>query len=329
MEKTAGVRRIAERILLWVAITLPNPSVPGQTLGSVSNSQCSLAVVSRFIGNRGKPCDTATVLRFAQEGQVYEQNQLGIASILALGPDYNVRDAVRWFEKAALNGYAPAQVNLAVIYANGWGTSQNYGAALRWLKAASDQHYARADYNLGILYMQGTGVRRDYTEALHYFQRAAEAGDSSAQTNLGYLYDQGLGVAPNSSTAISWYKKAAESGNILGEYNLADTYLRGEGVAQNYAEALRWFQKSAEQGHTGARIKLAYMYAQGRGTKPDLEYAYSLLTAASDAGDKRGDELLSSLEHSLSSAQLTAAKARARSLEAAHTSFTDTRNLAP
>jgi hypothetical protein len=312
MTKPRLKNQLAKGILILAAFL--SAPVFAQTTGSNSTEQCSLAVVSSLIAKGAKVCDSATVLRLAHRGQVYEQNQLGIASILALGPDYNAREALRWFEKAALNSYAPAQVNLAVMYANGWGTAQNYGAALQWLRAASQQHYARAEYNLGILYMQGTGVQQDYREAFRWFQRAADAGDSSAETNLGYMYDSGLGVVANAESAISWYRRAAESGNPLGQYNLADMYLQGKGVAQSDTQALQWFQKAAEQGHTGARIKLAYMYARGRVVKADVERAYTLITAASLAGDSRGNELLSLLERHLSTQQISRAKARAAGL---------------
>jgi uncharacterized protein len=315
VERTYGKREFATKILLLVPIVLLLSNFSqGQNSKADPTPDCSLAVVSHLFANSAKVCDTATVVRLAHQGRFYQQNQLGIASVLALGPDYDARKALKWFEKAALNGYAPAQVNLAVMYANGWGTTQNYGAALQWFRAASQQHYARADYNLGILYMQGTGVRQDYGEALRWFQKAADAGDSSAETNVGYMYDSGLGVVPDAESAFSWYGKASASGNPLGEYNLADMYLQGKGVDQNDAEAFQWFQKAAEQGHTGARIKLAYMFAQGRGIKPDLEYAYVLITAATLAGDSRGRELLSSIEGHLSTQQITSAKARAASL---------------
>jgi len=319
--------QLAIRILFFTALLyIP---VFAQGASSSSTEQCSLAVVSSLVATGAKVCDSAVVLRLAHRGQVYEQNQLGIASVLALGPDYNAHEALKWFEKAALNGYAPAQVNLAVMYANGWGTAQNYGVALQWFRAASQQHYARADYNLGILYMQGTGVRQDYDEALRWFQKAADAGDSSAETNLGYMYDSGLGVVANAGSAILWYRRAAESGNPLGEYNLADMYLDGKGLSQNDVEAFQWFQKAAEQGHTGARIKLAYMYAQGRGVKPDLEYSYVLTTAASLAGDNRGSELLSLLERRLSPEQLKNAKARAFTLQSNSPSLIAKANLTP
>jgi len=107
-----------------------------------AKEQCSMAVVSRLVSSQQKVCDTTLVQDMARRGHAFEQNQLGLASILAIGPDFNEKEAVKWFEHAAQRGYAPAQVNLAVMYINGWGTSTNYGTALRWLHAAADQGFA-------------------------------------------------------------------------------------------------------------------------------------------------------------------------------------------
>jgi hypothetical protein len=103
-------------------------------------------------------------------------NQLGLVSALVLGKGTDIRQARHWFEKAARRGYAPAQVNLAVIYINGWGTAQNFGAALNWLTAAAKQGAVRAYADLGVLYMNGWGVRLDYAEARNT-GAAAKASD--------------------------------------------------------------------------------------------------------------------------------------------------------
>src|SRR5262249_15427283 len=95
-----------------------------------------------------------------------EQSQFGLVSTLLLGPGYTAEEARKWFEREANQGVPAAQVNLAVMNANGWGTPVNYGAALLWLHRAAEQHFARAYYNLGILYLWGRGVRRDDAEAL-------------------------------------------------------------------------------------------------------------------------------------------------------------------
>jgi len=277
-----------------------------------SNEQCSLAVVSRLTSSKEKVCDDATVRDLARRGHAFEQNQLGIASMLAIGPDYSEKEARQWFERAAQGGYAPAQVNLAVMYANGWATPVNYGAALHWLQEAANQGFARAYYNLGILFMNGQGVRQNDQEAFRWFEKGAQDNDSYAQTNLGYMYDQGLGCDHDAKAAVNWYRKAANAGNPLGENNLADMYLKGEGVLRDDAEASRWFQRAAEQGSTAARIKLGLMYSEGLGLAKDPETAYMWVLSASLAGDKRGDELLASLQVQLTPEQIAAAREEVR-----------------
>ena len=230
--------------------------------------QCSLAIVSRLAANDQKVCDGKLVKDLAERGHAFEQNQLGIASVLAVGPDYTDTEALKWFTRAAQKGYAPAQVNLAVMYANGWGTTPNYGAALNWLHAAAAQRFARAYTNLGILYLNGKGVRQDYTEAVRWFQLGADAGDSDAQTNLAYMFGNGLGCNKDLDGELAWYRKAAAAGNPLAESNLADIYLRGDGVAQNASEAFRLFQRAADRGHSGARIMLGSMYGNAGFTFP-------------------------------------------------------------
>jgi hypothetical protein len=276
--------------------------------------ECSLAIVTRQPPRSAHICDPETVRSLAQHGHIYEQNQMGMVSMLAISPDYSPSEALKWFEQSARKGYAPAQVNLAVMYINGWGTPQNYGAALHWLLEAAHQKYARAYYNLGILYQQGEGVAANPAEAVRYFRLGADAGDSGAETNLGYMYDNGLGVAKDMAAAVSCYRNAAGRGNPLAQNNLADLYLRGEGVPQDDALAFRLFQQAAAQGQTGARIKLAYLYANGRGVRKDLVTADSWITAAATSGDPRGTDLQRAIEKQLTASQIAQAKETAKKL---------------
>ena len=269
---------------------------------------------SRDKSLREVPCDLSTIQAAARSREVYAQNQLGLVAALQVENGRDIREARAWFEKAARRGYAPAQVNLAVTYINGWGTQQNYGAALNWLAAAAKQNHPRAYANLGILYMNGWGVRRDYAEALKYLQLAANGGDAGAQANLGYLYDGGIGVVQDYSAAARLYRLSAEQGNALGQNNLADLYLRGLGVHQSYNDAFYWFQESAQQGYTAAQIKLGFLLMNGMGAAKDPASAYSWLLCASKAGDHRGDEYLHRLESVLSPRQLADAPAHSESV---------------
>ena len=297
------------RIALGIALTVVSGTTISTFAADQTSENCSVALFGQQAPKSGRVCDIQEVRKLAEEGNVFEQNQMGVASILAVAPNSSVKEAVSWFHKAARAGYTPAQVNLGVMYANGWGVVQNDGTALYWLRTAADAGSARALFNLGMLYMKGQGVRQDYEQALRYFKRGAETCDTGAQTNLAYLYDRGLGVKADPKLAAEWYGKAAEQGDPMAQHNLGDMYLRGEGVAQSDAKALKLFEQSAAQGHTGAQIKLGYMLSEGRGATRDVQAGYRWIRTASAAGDDRGEYLLRGIEAQLSAEQKRQAEA--------------------
>ena len=67
--------------------------------------------------------------------------------------------------RAAGQGLAEAQYNLALRYYNGEGVRQDYAEAVRWVRLAAEQGDARAQANLGVMYGNGEGVPQDYVEA--------------------------------------------------------------------------------------------------------------------------------------------------------------------
>jgi len=70
-------------------------------VAAAQDDQCSLAVVSRLAAKGQKVCDGKLVKELAEQGHAFEQNQLGIASVLAIGPDYSDAEALKWFTRAA------------------------------------------------------------------------------------------------------------------------------------------------------------------------------------------------------------------------------------
>ena len=98
-----------------------------------SRQQCALAVFSHQVSNKQLVCSSKVVQQMALRGHAFEQNQMGMASMLVIGPEYSEAEALKWFEQAAQRGYAPAQVNLAVMYVNGWGTPGEAHSTRNWL----------------------------------------------------------------------------------------------------------------------------------------------------------------------------------------------------
>jgi len=298
--------------LLVVAVLAPDAM--GQNNDSAAGSECVSAKMVGLLAREGNSVRVSPGSVLISQKAGSRENEKAIA--LAQAPDTarTLQAAYQWFEKGARRGYAPAEVNLAVVSLAGWGTAPNAGTALYWLREAARQGYALAYFDLGILYLNGCGVRQDYHEAFRLFEQGANAGDSAAQMNLGYLYDHGLGVAQDRLQAAIWYRRAAESGLAQAQNNLADLYLGGEGVAREESEAFAWFQRAAQQGHTGARIMLGSMYAEGRGTEKNVQAAYEWISAAILQGDTRGSGILRELEQQLSAEQVAQSKVRAAAL---------------
>src|SRR5258707_7561900 len=184
----ASLTLLAGSTITDQALNTGKPNIVGAAKNDASNHSDVNSSACFFAADHGKtltkaPCDVRALRVSAKEGRVHAQNQLGLVSALVTVPGTDIRQARSWFEKAARRGYAPAQVNLAVTYINGWGTQQNYGAALNWLNAAAKQGHPSAYANLGILYMNGWGVRRDYAENLQYLPLGADGNHSRAPSN--------------------------------------------------------------------------------------------------------------------------------------------------
>ena len=149
---------------------------------------------------------------------------------------------------------------LGEMYRSGYGVTQDYSEAVKWYTKAAEQGYANAQCNLGNSYYNGRGVEQDYSEAVKWYRKAAEQGNANAQNNLGLCYDNGQGVTQDYSEAVKWYIKAAEQGNADAQCNLGACYDNGQGVTQDYSEAVKWYRKAAEQGNANAQNNLRNLH---------------------------------------------------------------------
>lgn len=92
--------------------------------------------------------------------------------------------------------------------------------AAGWFFRAAEQGFADAQFNLGLMYANGEGVEKDMTQAVELFKKAAEQGHVDAQNNLGALYFTGEGIERDEKKAIGWFEKAAAQGNEDAQANL-------------------------------------------------------------------------------------------------------------
>jgi TPR repeat protein len=88
---------------------------------------------------------TAAILVFGIAlfvGSVMRQTLIKVLMLAIGNGDY--AEAVKWFRLSAEQGYAKAQYNLALMYANGQGVSQDYKEAVKWYRLSAEQGNADA-----------------------------------------------------------------------------------------------------------------------------------------------------------------------------------------
>ena len=131
------------------------------------------------------------------------------------------REMVKWYTRAAENGHAVSQFNLANIYYAGRGVDQDYSVAADWYELAAAQGVARAQDNLGLIYFHGRGRLVDPEIAVYWFRQAAIQGYVPAQYKLAMHLEGGVGVEPDPDEALNWYKKAAAQGDVKAQKEVA------------------------------------------------------------------------------------------------------------
>jgi TPR repeat protein len=120
-------------------------------------------------------------------------------------------------ETRAGQGEAEAQFSLGVRFA-GEAATRDYAQAAHWYLKAAEQGHALAQFNLAIMYVTGQGLPQDEYKAMEWMQKAADQGDAGAQYYIGMKHHRAsLDGQPESApesriTAYKWLRLAATQG---------------------------------------------------------------------------------------------------------------------
>jgi TPR repeat protein len=116
----------------------------------------------------------------AERGNARAQVALALMYEQGHGVPENKDEALRWYRKAADQGHADAQFQMAV-------RTTPMSEAAKWFRKAADQGHAAAQYWLALLYADGKGVVKDEAQAAEWFRKAAAAGHPTAAAGLRRL----------------------------------------------------------------------------------------------------------------------------------------------
>lgn len=232
-----------------------------------------------------------------------------------IGVTRDVDMAIRWYEAAAKQGHAGAMVSLSLMLIDGRaGGKRDPERARDLLREAAEAGFAPAQHNLALLFAGAGGLEPDWEKSAEWFRKAAEQDLADAQYNLGVLYAEGRGVEKNMIEAGRWISKAASQGLPDAALDYGIMVFRGEGVQKNEEIGAQWLLVAARQGNVVAQNRVAHLYILGRGVETDPVEGAKWHLLAAEGG--RTDDELDAFLASLTEDQIAEAQQRVRAFKA-------------
>ena len=212
----------------------------------------------------------------AEQGYATAQSELAVSYFFGNRFGLDVNEANKWLSEALKQEDVRTQWFMGVGYSLLF-KEKDESEAVKWYRKAAEQGYDIAQVDLAKCYTEGKGVTSNYEEAVKWYRKAAELGNAEAQFELAVCYAEGKGTKKNVEESARWYRKAAEQGHAKAQFELGRCYTQGNGVSRNDVEAVKWYSKAAGQGITDARFALSKCYWKGVGVLQDRVKAVKLL----------------------------------------------------
>ncbi|CDQ94099.1 unnamed protein product [Oncorhynchus mykiss] len=139
---------------------------------------------------------------------------------------------------------------------------QNYELALKYFQKAAEQGWVDGQLQLGTMYYNGIGVKRDYKQALKFFNLASQAGHILAFYNLAQMHATGTGVMRSCHTAVELFKNVCERGRWSERLMAAYRSFKDGDMDGSLVQYLLL----AEQGYEVAQSNVAFILDQSKNT---------------------------------------------------------------
>jgi hypothetical protein len=127
-------------------------------------------------------------LKASNEGSKISTYTVGVYYDYGMYVKENKSEAIKYYYKAALQNYSPAQNNLGWSYRQGLGIKKDTNKAIYWFRLAALQNNALALQNLAEMYQTGEGVNAniDYAESLYILCATQQIDNKNQERETGY-----------------------------------------------------------------------------------------------------------------------------------------------
>ena len=166
----------------------------------------------------------------------------------------------------AWKGHAWSQFVLGYDFHFGDGVKLDYALARYWYGKAAEQGVAEAQNNLANLFVDGLGGDPDADTALSWYEKSWKAGDVVAAGNLGRQLVEGTGVKHDFRRAAALLKAylAENPYSARSHYLLAECYRHGAGGRASPRLAREHYREASDFGLPAARKALRCFGRKGR-----------------------------------------------------------------
>ncbi|KAL7423081.1 ERAD-associated protein [Cryptotrichosporon argae] len=187
---------------------------------------------------------------------------------MAMRGEGQKRDYTRarlWYDRAAELGDREAHNGLGIIYRDGLAVPANAAKAYKYFQAAAGQELAEAQVNLGKHHL----ARGEVAQAVQLLEAALRHGSpfeafhllAAVHAETAQAQAQARGAQGMCGVAVAWHKLAAERGawddlDFVGDADRA--WARGE-----EAKAMIGWWLAAEMGHEIGQNNVAFMLSKG------------------------------------------------------------------
>ena len=241
-----------------------------------------------YLHGHGKPTNLKKAVEYfdAAASQDFAPAQVNLGKILLDQGDY--ADAIKYFELAARHGNVESYYYLAEIYNSGKGRERSCGMATAYYKIVAERIEA---IHSPFEWANRAYAEGDVESALVGYMVAAEQGYESAQQNVAFILDDQksrlplldlLNLIKTKTLGLASTASSAPA-QEQGEGKRSDVMTAEEQARYRNRElALIYYTRSAKQANIDSLVKMGDYYLSGIGAELDHEKAAACYQAASE-----------------------------------------------
>lgn len=212
----------------------------------------------------------------ASKGNAKAQCMLGYYYKSELGGlEEDIDEALKWYEKSALQGNGEAMNALGEIYFDEETHLYDTEKAIYWFEKAIERGWFEGYLSLGECYKDGKGVEQDYQQAYDLYMKALDIVNDEDRGFVYYTIGQLFYETKQYTEALSYLLKADEMGDVYLDLHfiIGQCYFHGLGTDVNYQKAVKYFNKACKCGWPEAYHYLGTCYLNGYGVVKDENFA--------------------------------------------------------